>query len=79
MAVACDPQTLVNGAACIQCAIPPGMQIPVLIYLAMQGAGISTDPDSIAKLVNDARCIECAVPKGMEMSVLIGIMCQFVE
>lgn len=76
MAVACDPQTLVNGALCIQAQIPPGMQLPVLIYLATQIAGVSADP---ATLVANAKCIECGVPKGMEWPVLIGIMCQLVE
>lgn len=31
--MACDPQTLVNNARCIECGIPQGMQMPVLIYL----------------------------------------------
>lgn len=34
--MACDPQTLATQAACIECGIPPGMQMPVLIYLFCQ-------------------------------------------
>jgi len=34
--MACDPQTLVTQAACLECAIPPGMQLPVLISLFCQ-------------------------------------------
>jgi hypothetical protein len=32
----CDPQTLVNGATCIEQFVPSGMQLPVLIWLMCQ-------------------------------------------
>lgn len=38
MAVACDPQSLINAAQCLNCGIPPGMQNSVLIYLLCQVA-----------------------------------------
>lgn len=31
--MSCDPQTLITEAACIQCQIPDGMKLPVLISL----------------------------------------------
>lgn len=34
--MACDPQTLITQASCIQCQIPDGMKLPVLIYLFCQ-------------------------------------------
>lgn len=34
--MACDPATLVDQARCIQCNVPPGAQLPVLIYLFCQ-------------------------------------------
>ncbi len=34
--MSCDPQTLANQAACLECGIAPGMQMPVLISLMCQ-------------------------------------------
>lgn len=48
--MSCDPSTLVAQAACIECGIPPGLQMPVLIYLFCQilangtGGGGSGNP-----------------------------------
>ena len=36
MAQSCDPTTLATEATCINCNIPPGMYLPVLIYLFCQ-------------------------------------------
>ena len=52
---------------------PPGMQLPVLIALAAQIAGVSADP---ATLVANAKCLECGIPPGMQLSVLIYLACQ---
>ena len=38
----CDPTSLVAGAACIECGIPPGMQDAVIIYLLCQLATSGT-------------------------------------
>ncbi len=37
----CSPQALADAAACIDCGIPPGMQMPVLISLLCQIANAS--------------------------------------
>lgn len=34
--MSCDPSTLVAQAACVECGIPPGLQMPVLIWLFCQ-------------------------------------------
>jgi hypothetical protein len=69
----CDPQTLVTQAQCLECKIPTGMEIPVLIVLLAQIAGVPLDAQ---ELVNEAKCIECQIPQGMQLPVLIGIMCK---
>lgn len=71
--MACDPTTLVDQAKCIECGIPTGMQLPVLIALAAQIAGVSADPQT---LMNLAKCDECQVPVGLEWPVLIALACQ---
>ncbi len=71
--MACDAATLVEQAKCIECAIPPGMMWPVLISLAAQIAGVSTDPATLAEL---AKCNECQIPPGRQLAVLISLACQ---
>ncbi len=34
--MACDAQTIVTDAVCIECNIPPGMYLPILISLMCQ-------------------------------------------
>lgn len=70
--MACDPQTLVQNANCLECGIPRGMQWAVLIYLAAVKAGASTNPQS---LMDNAKCYTC-IPPGMRMAVLISLACQ---
>jgi len=54
--MACDPQTLTTAAACIECGIPPGMQLPVLISLfcqiATNGVGPGTGFTSVLLPMN---------------------------
>ena len=76
MATACDPTSLVAGAACIECGIPPGLQKPVIIYLLCQIAGMNCDPTS---LVAGAACIECGIPPGLADAVIISLLCQIVN
>jgi hypothetical protein len=68
--MATDNQSLVNQAACVDCAIPQGMQLSVLIVLFAQLAGVSLNPQA---LVNLANCVQCAIPAGMQMAVLIQL------
>ncbi len=73
--MACDPQTLIAGATCLECNVPPGMQLPVLIALAAQIAGVSADPQS---LVASAAPLQ-AIPDGLRLPVLISLACQIAK
>lgn len=64
------PAQLMDRAKCIDCTIPPGMLIPVLIAITAQSAGVSLDPKT---LMAQATCIDCTIPAGMQMSVLIAL------
>jgi hypothetical protein len=65
---ATDPTTLEANAQCIARCIPPGDQLPVLISLFAQFAGVSTDP---ASLVAGARCYSKCIAPGDQLPVLI--------
>lgn len=64
---AIDPQTLVTDARCISEKIAAGDQLPVLISLFAQIAGVSADP---AALVAGAKCYE-GIETGDRLPVLI--------
>ncbi|MDB6108314.1 MAG: hypothetical protein JWR69_64 [Pedosphaera sp.] len=70
---ACDAQSLVDGARCLECGIPPGMQWPVLVNLFCRWANMNCDAQS---LVDGAKCIECGIPPGMQLPVLIALAAQ---
>ena len=67
--MAIDIESLADQAKCIQCGIPEGMQLPALIVLAAQIAGVSADPTT---LIANARCVDC-IPEGMQLPVLISL------
>jgi len=69
----CDPQTIVANAKCIECGVPAGMQLAVLIALAANIAGVSPDPQN---LINLATCMQCNIPDGMRLPILIYLACQ---
>lgn len=74
--MACDPATLVNAATCFENCFPPGMELPVMIYLAAQIAGVDVSNQSaINALMGKASCMTC-IPVGMQWPALIGIACQ---
>ena len=63
-------QEIIDGATCLDCAIPLGLQLPVLIYVFARAAGVSTDPQT---LVDNAACISACIPPGMQLAALLGI------
>jgi hypothetical protein len=65
-----DNQTLTTQATCVDCGVPQGMQLAILIVLFADLAKVSADPQS---LVTAASCVQCAIPPGMQMSVLISL------
>lgn len=71
MAVNCDPNSLMQAAACFAC-VPEGEQMKVAIYLATQIAGVSADP---AALLTGATCFNC-IPAGYQLPVAIYLACQ---
>ena len=62
------PQQLMTAAQCIDCGIPEGMKLSVLIYQLGLLTGV-TNPQT---LMANAACIDCAIPAGMRLSVLIS-------
>lgn len=71
--MACDSQTLVNQATCLECGLAPGVQWPVVISLLSQIAGVPSDPQS---LMAGASCLLCNLSPGMQMPVIISLLCQ---
>lgn len=71
--MACDPQTLLTDAQCIECGVDVGLQIPVLIALAAQIAGVSLDSQS---LMDRAVCIESCIEPGLRLPVLVSLACE---
>jgi hypothetical protein len=74
--MATSPNELLESAKCINCNIPPGMQLSVLIALLAKVAGINPDPTT---LISMASCIECNIPPGMQIPVLIALADQIVN
>lgn len=74
--MACDPAELISDANLIDCCIPKGMQMSVLISLFCQLNDMSCDAPT---LLEEARCIDQCIPDGAKMSVLISLACQLVE
>lgn len=74
MAVNCDPNALVQAAACMSC-IPSGKQQEVITYLLAVLAGGSLDPNV---LMQEASCFKC-IPKGMQAEVQTFLLCQIVN
>lgn len=70
-----EPQELLDGARTLE-SIPPGMQLPILISLFAQLAGVSADPQT---LIDGAQCIACGIPPGMQVAVLISLLSQAVS
>jgi hypothetical protein len=79
MSVATDSTSLMAAAACYECQIPDGMKMPVLIYLAVQAAGLTGAQATPAYLVQQASCLECSIPPGLELPVLISLMCSILS
>lgn len=75
MAVNCDPNALMQAAACYKC-IPQGMQPEVMIYLlanilnAQNGAAVDA-----ATLITQSKCYKC-IPTGTQDEVITYLLCQ---
>lgn len=63
------PTDLAQQAKCLSAELPPSLQVPVLIAIFAQIAGMSLDAQM---LVRQATCLSC-VPPSLQMPVLISI------
>jgi hypothetical protein len=73
MSTPCDATSLISGAACLECGIPPGMENSVIISLLCQIAGV---PINATSLVAGAACLECGIPSGMHDAITNYLLCQ---
>jgi hypothetical protein len=79
MSIACDPTSLVSGAACLECGIPPGMQPAVITYLLCQiangaGAGGTTQSATYPLTENAALNVNFAHGLGAKPSYLRAVL-----
>lgn len=69
--MACDAQSIADGAKCIQACLPDGAKAAAMIYLLAIKAGVSLDAQSLATaaspLINPLR--------GVEGPVIISLLC----
>lgn len=61
---------LIEDAKCIDCQVPEGYKLSILISLFATIAGVSADPNT---LMANAACLDCVIPPGMRLSVLISL------
>lgn len=57
-------------------SLPTGMQLPALITLFAEIAGVSADPET---LMSNAKCVYSCVPVGMQLPVLIDLAQQILD
>lgn len=69
----CDPKNLTAQAACLESCIPAGMQVPVLISLFAQLAGVNQDPNF---LMQQAKRYADCIPAGLQLPVLLFLACE---
>lgn len=68
-----DSTQLAENARCVFTCLPEGLQLPVLITLFAQIAGVNPDPTQLAE---NARCIATCVPPGMLLPILVTLAAQ---
>ena len=71
MSLTCNAEELVDASKCFS-GIPKNMEMPVLIKIFCEVAGMSCTADT---LVESAKCLD-AIPGQMRMPVLIYLACQ---
>ncbi len=74
--MACDTAVILNEAACLQCAVPPGMvgYVALALMCAIRDGDTSMACDPAA-LLEEARCLQCAIPQGMMGYVQLSVLC----
>ncbi len=76
--MACDPQTLIEGARCFDCfgsngVLLDAMEIVLLCAIRDGDTSMACDPQT---LVSQSNCIIQCVPLGMMQAVRIYLLCQ---
>jgi hypothetical protein len=71
MAVACDPQSLLQAAKCFENCTLAGQRDAIKIYLLALIAGVNPDP---VALMEAARCLTCLQP-GQAQAVQTYLLC----
>jgi len=71
MPQACDTQSLVDAAACLEQCVPIGFHPAIQTYLLMQIAGLNLTPE---QLIDAAKCYQCL--NGMQMEAQLYLLCQ---
>lgn len=71
-AITCDAQSLIDAAACLNCALPPGMFGSIEIGLLNQISGLNLTPQ---QLIDLGTCYQCKIPPGMQGAIILGLLC----
>jgi hypothetical protein len=74
--MACDPNTLLEQAKCLDCNMTGAMYGAVEIALLCAIRDHSPTPCDPATLLTNARCLMTCIPTGMMPSVKISLLCQ---
>ena len=74
--MACDPNTLLASAACIENCTMEGQRSAIIVSLLAQIAGVpaSTGAD-VNNLLANAKCIEDCLTLGQMQAVRVYLMC----
>ena len=70
--MACDPNTLLTAAACIEQCLTAGQMQAIKINLLASIAGVSNDPNT---LLSNAKCIEQCLTMGQMKAIEIYLLC----
>lgn len=73
--ISCEPNDLMQNAACFQSCIPAGMHDAIQTYLLAVIAGGTLDPN---ELLDNARCFRC-IPPGALKEIQAYLLCNIVN
>ncbi len=75
--MACDPQTLINGARCFECygmgRMFDAMEVVLLCAIVDGDTSMACNPQT---LISQANCLLCTVPDGMWEAIKVSLLCQ---
>ncbi len=75
--MACDPNTLINGARCFECygmgRMFDAMEVVLLCAIVDGNTSMACDPQT---LMSQANCLLCTIPDGMWEPIKVSLLCQ---